>query len=36
MTKVKPKFTAEAGALASILIDKQAAHFFNPTTEDRI
>ena len=36
MTKVKPKFTAEADALASIPIDLQTAHFFNPTTEDRI
>jgi len=36
MTKVKPKFTAEADALASIPIDFQTAHFFNPTTEDRI
>tara|TARA_B100000459_G_scaffold3363_1_gene2247 strand:- start:536 stop:646 length:111 start_codon:yes stop_codon:yes gene_type:complete len=36
MTKVKPGFTADAGALSSIPIDLQAAHFFNPTTEDRI
>jgi hypothetical protein len=36
MTKVKPKFTAEAGELAFIPIDLQTAYFFNPTTEDRI
>jgi len=36
MAKVKPRLTAEADALASIPIDMQAAHFFNPITEDRI
>ena len=31
MTKVKPRLTPEAGALAAIPIDMQAAHFFNQT-----
>ena len=36
MTQVDPRFIAEAGALATVPIDMQAAHFFNPTTEERI
>jgi hypothetical protein len=36
MIKIKLGHTAEASTLAAIPIDKQAAHFFNPTTEDRI
>jgi hypothetical protein len=36
MTKVKSRLTAEASVLSAIPIDTQAAHFFNPTTEDRI
>ena len=36
MIKFEPKFSAEAGVLAAIPIEMPAAHFFNPTTEDRI
>jgi hypothetical protein len=36
MIKIKPRLTAETSTLAAITIDKQAAHFINPTTEDRI
>ncbi|MFT7220204.1 MAG: multiple sugar transport system ATP-binding protein [Candidatus Azotimanducaceae bacterium] len=36
MAQVDPRFTAEAGTPSTIPIDMQAAHFFDPTTEDRI
>jgi hypothetical protein len=36
MTKVKPRLSAEEGALVGIPIDIQAAHFFNLTTDDGI
>ena len=36
VTRVKPRLISEAAVVAAIPIDMKAAHFFNPTTKDRI
>ncbi len=36
MAQVDPRFAAQAGAPSTIPIDMQAAHFFDPKTEERL